>query len=392
MADFKRYLTFELPQGQSAFLWGARKTGKSTYLRTHYPRAKYYDFLKTEVLMTYLQSPYLFREQVLAMSEAELARPIILDEVQKVPMLLNEVHWLIENTKAYFILCGSSARKLKRGAANLLGGRAWRFTFYPLVYPEIEKVDLLHVLNVGLIPSHYAKSKTDARRDLNAYVTDYLKEEIQDEGLTRNLPAFARFLDAVGYSHGQQINYTNIARDCGINASTVKAYFQILIDTLMGYEIFPFRKRIRREIISATPKFYLFDVGVVSMLSDRRVSELKGAAAGEAFEHYIFMELMAYRELNERHFKINYWRTKAGLEVDFILGEGRVAIEVKISQEVGKEQIRGLVAFSQEHKPEHAIVVSLDLLPRKIKVEDGTDILVLPWHTFLEQLWGEQLI
>ncbi len=383
-------MKLELPVGQSAFLWGARKTGKSTYLRTKYPTSKYYDFLKTDLLMTFTREPYLLREQILALTPEELKTPIILDEVQKVPLILNEVQWLIENTDAYFILCGSSARKLKRGAANLLGGRAWRFTFYPLIYPEIPDFDLLHALRNGLIPSHY--SKESAVRDLNAYIKDYLKEEIQDEGLTRNLPAFARFLDSLAFTHGQQVNHSNIARDCGVNASTVKAYFQILIDTLIGYEIYPYSKKIGRDIITKTPKFYLFDVGIVNSLASRELTVLKGAVSGEAFEHYIFMELIAYKELNEMSYAIQYWRTKTGLEVDFILGDGDVAIEIKISDQIKSYQIKGLIAFSKEHRPKHAIVVSLDPNKRKIVVDDGTDILVLPWQEFLQMLWNKSII
>lgn len=385
----QRYLQLNLPVGQSAFLWGARKTGKSTYLRQCYPDAVYYDFLKTDTYITFNQSPHLLREQVMEFSQQQLAQPIILDEIQKVPMVLNEVHWLIENTSAYFILCGSSARKLKRGAANLLGGRAWRFTFYPLVYPEISDFNLIHALNNGLIPSHYLKES--AARDLNAYVKDYLKEEIHDEGLTRDLPAFARFLDAVAFSHGGQINHSNIARDCGVHASTVKAYFQILVDTLIGYEIYPFARKVGRDIITATPKFYLFDVGIVNALTNRQIPELKGPAAGDAFEHYIFMELMAYKELQELNIDICYWRTKTGLEVDFVLNRGKVAVEVKVSSEVKKDKLKGLIAFSQEHQPEHALVVSLDEKRRRIEVEGGTDILILPWREFLQMLWNKEI-
>lgn len=259
-----------------------------------------------------------------------------------------------------------------------------------MTYTEIPNFDLKHAITNGLIPAHYAKGP--AERDLRAYVTDYLKEEIQDEGLTRNLPAFARFLDAVAYSHGQQINHSNIARDCGVNASTVKAYFQILVDTLIGYEVYPFAKKVGRDIITAMPKFYLFDVGVVNSLANRNITVLKGIPAGDAFEHYIFMELIAFKELNEINIDIKYWRTKTGLEVDFILGQGEIAIEVKISNSVKTDKLKGLVAFSQEHKPKHAIVVSLDPGRRRIKVESGTDIIVMPWQEFLEKLWAKEIL
>ena len=390
MIKYKRYLNLELPKGQSAFLWGARKTGKSTYLETHFPDATYYDFLKTDTLISLTNEPHLLREQVLSMEEAELEQPIILDEIQKVPMVLNEVHWLIEHTDAYFILCGSSARKLKRGAANMLGGRAWRYKFYPLVYPEIPDFDLLHALNNGLIPAHYAVE--DATKALDAYVKDYLREEIQEEGVTQNLPAFSKFLEALSFSHGQQIKYANIARDCAVSANTVKSYFQILIDTLIGYNVYPFAKKVGRDIITATPKFYMFDLGIVNHLSSRNVTVLKGTAAGDAFEHYIFMELMAYRELNEKRYEINYWRTKSGLEVDFILGNGRIAIEVKIANNVAKQHIKGLIEFSKDYQPEKSIVVSLDPRRRKLVQDDGTDIVIMPWQEFLEKLWAHEII
>lgn len=386
---YHRVLEMDLPLRQSAFLWGARQTGKSTYLRERFPEARYYDFLDTDLMISMSSRPAQLREQVLAMDEKQLQHPIIIDEVQKVPLILDEVHWLIENTNAYFILCGSSARKLKRGAANLLGGRAWRFEFYPLVFPEIPDFDLLKALNNGLIPRHYQEES--AVKSLDSYIKNYLKEEIQEEGVTRDLPAFARFLDVLAFSHGQQIVHTNIARDCGVSATTVKAYFQILIDTLLGYEIYPYSKKVTRDIITATPKFYLFDVGVVNSLAARSITALKGAAAEEAFEHYIFMELKAYAEINETHGNIAYWRTKTGLEVDFILGHGQVAIEIKINSTVEKHHLKGLTAFAEEHKPERAIVVSQDKYKRLIQVENGTDIEIYPWREFLTELWEKSI-
>lgn len=386
----QRYLKLAIPKGQSIFLWGARKTGKSTYLKMSFPKAKYIDFLKSDILFHYLNAPHKLREEVEAMSNKELEQPIILDEIQKIPILLDEIHWLIENTSAYFILCGSSARKLKRGAANMLGGRAWRFNFYPLTYIEIPKFNLLHALQNGLIPAHYQKAS--AKRELKAYVMDYLKEEIQAEGLVRNLPAFSRFLEALAYTHGQQVVYSNIASDCGVHASTVKEYFQILIDTLIGYEVLPYRKKVGRDIITATPKFYLFDTGVVNALANRQITELKGAQAGEAFEHYMFMELMAYRELNELEYKICYWRTQKGLEVDFILGHGDVAIEIKISKNVEGQDVKGLIAFCEEHKPRFAFVVCQAPNKRKITVLEGTDIIIMPWREFLDTLWAGKII
>lgn len=386
---FARSLQLDLPKNQSAFLWGARKTGKSTYLKTHFPKSIRYDLLKTDLYLSFLKQPSLLREKVLALPQEKLKFPVIIDEIQKVPLLMDEVHWLIENAKIQFILCGSSARKLKRVGANLLGGRAWRYNFYPLTHKEIPSFDLLRACNNGLIPSHYLS--TNANKSLMSYVEDYLSEEIQAEGLVRNLPGFARFLDTIGFCNGELTNYNNIARDCGIDAKTVKEYYQILVDTLLGNYILPYQKNAKRQNIKAMPKFYLFDVGVANFLAQRQLQSLTGPEAGKAFEHFILMEILAYKGLNDKRFPIEFWRTKTGLEVDFILN-GEVAIEVKISKEAKKQNLKGLIAFIEEHNPRHAIVVSQDSAPRKIQLNERQSILVLPWQEFLTRLWQEDFI
>lgn len=387
--EYSRYLKIELPQGQSAFLWGARKTGKSYYLKRHFPYSVYYDLLETDLYFRLLKAPHLFREEILMLDEDALLHPIILDEIQKIPALLDEVHWLIENTPAYFILCGSSARQLKRAGVNLLGGRAWRYEFFPLVYPEISSFDLLHALNVGLIPSHCQTRYW--KKTVQAYVNDYLKEEIKAEGLVRNLRAFAQFLDIAAFSNGEILNYANIGRDCGVDAKTIKEYYQILIDTLIGYFIYPYKDKAKREDLVASPKFYFFDVGVVNKLSKRTISQLKGSEAGNALEHYLLLELWAYRGLNELEFDIHFWRTNTGLEVDFILGKGDVAIEVKISDHVKTADIHGLISFQKQYRPSSAIVVCTESRPRKITLEDNSTISILPWKTFLQMLWNGEI-
>ncbi len=387
---YKRILKLELPERQSAFLWGARKTGKSTYLETNFPNSVRYDLLHSDIFLRFMKQPYLFREEILALSDEILQYPIIVDEIQKIPVLLDEVHWLIEHTVASFILCGSSARKLKKDGINLLGGRAWRYTFYPLVYPEIPDFDLLRALNTGLIPSHYLSG--NPTRSLKSYVQDYLTEEIKAEGLVRNLPAFARFLDTLAFSNGELVNFSNIARDCYIDAKTVKEYYSILVDTLLGYFIFPYTKRAKREAIHATPKFYLFDVGVANILMKRDLKVLKGTETGRAFEHFILMELIAYRGLNDLDFSITFWRTKTGYEVDFILGKGEVAIEVKISNNVRKADLKGLLIFQEEYKPKKTCVVSLVLRSRKLILNDENEVLILPYKKFLDMLWGREII
>ncbi len=388
--QYQRYLTMDLPVGQSVFLWGARKTGKSMYLKNNYPDSIYYDLLNTDVYWRLLKQPSLLREEVLALSEQDLVQPIVIDEVQRVPELLNEVHWLIENTAAYFILCGSSARKLKREGANLLGGRAWRYEFYPLVYPELPEFDLLRALQRGLVPSHY--DTIHWRKSIKAYIQDYLHEEIKAEGLTRNLVAFAHFLDIIPFSNGELINFSNIARDCGIDAKTVKEYYQILVDTLLGYYLLPYQPRKKRVDIVATPKFYFFDVGVVNVLASREILELKGQTAGAALEHYILMELIAQRGLNDLEHKITYWRNKSGLEVDFVLGEAQIGIEVKIAETVHTSDVRGLLTFQETFKPKHCYVVCLAQRRRKITTAKGACVEVLPWQTFLKMLWQGEII
>lgn len=389
---YNRILNINLPKKQSAFLWGARKTGKSTYLKQHFPDSIYYDLLKSDLYFNFSKEPFKLREEILSLPTIE--HPIIIDEVQKIPVLLDEVHWLIENTNAQFILCGSSARKLRHKGVNLLGGRAWGYTFYPLVYQEINDFDLLKIFNHGAIPAHY--TSLNPNKSLKAYVQDYLTLEIQAEGLVRNLPAFAKFLDSISFNNGEMINYANIARDCSIDAKTVKEYYQILIDTLLGYYVLPFNKRVNRGIISATPKFYLFDVGVANYIAKNKIQSLNGAAAGKSIEHYILLELLAYRGINDLDFTINYWRAKTGLEVDFVLNindEVLAAIEIKISAKIHQTDLKGLVAFAEEHNVKSLYVVSLEPRARKIKISGKqTEILILPYQNFLKKLWSAEII
>jgi predicted AAA+ superfamily ATPase len=385
MDKVSRILRIELPRRQSAFLWGPRKTGKTTYLRDCFPESLVFDFLKTDLAIEFLKRPALLRERILAEPPAARENPIILDEVQKVPAVMDEVQWLIENEGLSFILCGSSARKLRRGKANLLGGRAWRYEMFPLVSPEIGRIDLLRALDAGLIPDHYYGS--DPGRSLAAYVQDYLKEEVFAEGLTRNIPAFARFFDAVGFSQGELVNFSNIARDAGVDSKTVKEYFQILADTLLGRLVEPYAGRPSRQIITRAPKFYLFDVGVANFVARRRVEAEKGEAFGRAFEHFIFMEVAAHASYFGKNYPIRYWRTKSGLEVDFVLGEGEVALEIKGTDRVDARDLRPIEAFRTEYKPKKAVIVANERAERLVG-----EIRIFPWRRFLEALWAGEII
>ena len=385
MKIIDRVLNIELPPGQSAFLWGARKTGKSTYLKKKFPDSLVFDFLKSDLFFEFSKNPSLLREQLLARSEAVIGHPVILDEVQKVPQILDEVHWLIENKGFQFILCGSSARKLKRGQANLLGGRAWRYEMFPLTTVEIGGVDLLRALNHGLIPAHYFQN--NYKKSLSAYVRDYLKEEVFNEGLTRNIPAFSRFFDAMGYSHGELTNFSNIARECGVSSKTVKEYYQILVDTLLGTMVEPFKRRKNRQTISKASKFYLFDVGVAGAITHREIHEEKGELFGKAFEHFILMQMVAHSSYSELAYEINFWRTKSGMEVDFILGKGEIAVEIKGSSRVDNRDLKSLSAFMEEYSPRKGFVVCNE----KTKRVHG-NVIVIPWRMFLDDLWEGKVI
>lgn len=387
---FKRLLDMSLPEKQSAFLWGARQTGKSSYLKKYFKEAIYYDLLNTHEIVRLTKSPYLLREEILALPHTY--KTIIIDEIQKVPELLNEVHWLIENNNNQFILCGSSARKLKTTATNLLGGRAWVYHFFPLTFKEVPSFDLLKALQQGLIPNHYLASSEHIANSLEAYVDVYLTDEIRNEGLVRNLAGFMRFLDVVGMCNGEMINFNNVARDCAIDRSTVQGYYQILVDTLLGYFIYPYHQKVKRDIITSVPKFYLFDVGIANYLAQQTVNALKGSVAGKSFEHFILMELTAYIKLKRKRKAITYWRTKTGLEVDFIVGKAETAIEVKIATQVTSGDIKGLMAFCEENPKTQPMVISQDTRTRAIKLNNEITIVIYPWRTFLKKLWNDEIL
>lgn len=310
-------------------------------------------------------------------------RLTVIDEVQKVPALLDEVHWLIENRGAQFVLSGSSARKLRRGHANLLAGRAARHELGPLAFLEVEGFDLEAVMTSGLLPPHYLS--TEPERDLRAYVADYLKEEIAAEGAVRNLPAFAEFTRAAALTNAELLSYASVARDCGVSAKVVQGYFEILEDTLLGARLAPWRRALKRRLIQ-TDKFYFFDVGVANFLARRR--PMSGSAEfGKIFEHYLLMELLNYRRYRAPDLDVTYWRTSTGQEVDFILGDMAVAIECKASARIHDGDLRSLRTLAEEHRVGKRLLVSQERATRRLA--DGIEI--LPWRLFLERLWSGDL-
>ena len=376
----KKIQQIGLPPNRSAFLWGPRKTGKTRLLRQQFPRACLIDLLDYDLFLSLSQRPTRLR-QIL---EAQTSKTVVIDEVQKIPHLMDEIHWLIENRGFRFILSGSSARKFRRGKGNLLGGRAWRFELYPFVTKELKDFNLDKALISGLLPSHYLSS--DSAMELKAYVHDYLKEEIQAEVLTRNLPAFSRFLESAALTNGMLLNYSNAARETGVSVKTIREYYYILEDTLIGRQVLPWRKSKKRRLIE-TSKFFFFDIGIGSALLNYLSLTPGTREYGRAFEHFILQECWAYRHYSRLDFPMAFWRTASGAEVDIILGDAEVAIEIKSSECVG-DRTKGLHLFHQEHKCRKNFIVSRDPLPRKL----NSNITVLPWRIFCEMLWEGEII
>lgn len=367
--------------GLSIFLWGARQTGKSTLLKKEYPDSLYIDLLLSVEFRRYLDSPEQFRQRCIANHNN---KPIIVDEIQKLPELLNEIHWMIENENITFIMSGSSPRKILRKNVNLLGGRAIRLELYPLTYAEIPDFDILRAFNNGLLPKMYDAKHASLLQD--AYIGSYLEDEIIAETKIRNVEIFSRFLTKAAYANGEFVNYTNIAQDCGVASSTIKEYYQILEETLIGSFVHSFQKKPKRRVVLA-PKFYFFDVGVANYLLKRKNIEWGTVDAGHCFEHFIYMELKAYAQYSGKRFPIKYWHTTSQLEVDFILGDHEVAIEVKSTDNVQNRHFKGLKSFSEEYAAGKQIIVSNDPFIRR-----SNEILIYPWAVFLEKLWAGEII
>lgn len=363
---------------KSFFLFGPRQTGKSTLLRRAFPNATYVDLLESETFLELSAHPERLRQRAVVASG-----PLLIDEIQKLPILLNEVQLLLDRNPDFkVILTGSSARKLKRGAANLLGGRAWTAALHPLVSFEAPGVELADRLNRGGLPSVLASSTP--LEDLRAYVGTYLKEEIRAEGLVRSLENFSRFLEVAGLSSGEQTNFTSVANDAGIPARTVREHYQILYDTLVGHELPAYQHTTSRKPV-ATAKFYLFDIGVANVLK-RVEKHLPGSASfGQALEHQVFLELRAYLDYRRRDVPLTYWRSRSQFEVDFILGDD-VAVEVKAKTSVSDRDMKGLRAFREEVTLKRAMVVCLERHRRV--TEDG--ILVVPVEEFFSGLWQNE--
>jgi len=377
---YKRKQIFSGSEGESLFFWGARQTGKSTLLKSVFQDVLYIDLLKTDLSFRFEKTPSLLREIVLA----NLGKLVIIDEIQKVPLLLDEVHWLIEQEGVRFILSGSSSRKILRSGVNLLGGRALRYELYPLVSAEIPDFNLLRALNHGLLPRHYISE--NPKKLLEAYVVNYLRDEIVMEAKIRNSGAFYRFLEAAAFTNGEIVNFTNIATDCGVSSVTAKEYFQILDDTLIGRFLPSFQKKQKRRVVAA-PKFYFFDIGIVNHLLKRGKIEAGTPNYGNALEHLIYMELYAYSKYSELDFPISYWRTTSQNEIDFVLGDAKVAIEVKSTTQVQSKHLQSLKLFQSEFSDCQGIVISNEPFERRVG-----GITIMPVEVFLSKLWNGEIL
>lgn len=378
---YLRRQNFENSSGESFFLWGARQTGKSTLLKKLYPDSLWFDLLQADVFGRLQRNPAQLREIILAGNPVS---PVVIDEIQKIPALLDEIHWLIENSGTRFILSGSSPRKIIRSQANLLGGRALRYELFPMVSAEIPDFDLMRALNNGLLPRHYISD--NPKKMISAYIGNYLRDEIIAEARIRNVSTFSRFLEVAAFSNGEMVNFTNIASECGVSSPTIKEYFQILEDTLTGRFLPSFQKKPKRRVILA-PKFYYFDVGIANYLLKRGKIEPGSEMFGNAFEHFIYMEMIAHSHYSGIQYPLYYWRTASQIEIDFVLGDHELAIEIKSTSNANPRHAKGLHRFAEEYTVKQKLLVTNDPYPRQMG-----DVLVLPWKIFLQKLWAGEIV
>ena len=378
---YHRIFDIENRLDEAMFLFGGRQTGKSTLLKERFPKAVYIDLLKSDVRNRFKQHPEEFRESLLRYPPETL---VIVDEIQKVPDLLDEVHWLMVEKGLWFILSGSSARKIKRSGANNLGGRAIPETLFPLVSAEIPDFDLERAVQNGMIPRHYMVA--NARNRMRAYIDLYLKEEIIEEALVRNVDEFVRFMEVAAIMDGEILNYENVASDCEVSANTVKAYYKILVDTLLGFEVPAYRKVIKRKLYKS-PRFYYFDVGIANHLTKRYHLAPKTPEYGHAFEHLIMQEIVAYLGYTNSDEELTYWHTYENLEVDAVIGDARVAIEIKSKEHIDHDDKKGVTEFAKEHPLAKQIIVSKDRISRR-----SGDVDLYYVTDFFKALWAGEII
>jgi predicted AAA+ superfamily ATPase len=361
---------------RSFFLFGPRQTGKTFLLRKTFPEARYYDLLRSDTYLRLSMRPSILREELESLPQGST---VIIDEIQKLPMVLDEVHSLIEERGLRFIMTGSSARKLRRGGVNLLGGRARALKLHPLVSSEIDDFNVEKALSIGTLPSIY--DTAEAWEDLKAYCGTYLQEEIAAESAARKLGAFSRFLRIAALFSGEQVNYEAWGADAMVPSRTVREYFSVLVDTLVGEMLEPWKSGKKRKPASAG-KFYFFDNGVRNSLAGIQSIAPGSEQYGKALEHLVYCELRAWLDYSQDDRMLSFWRTLDGKEVDFMLGDD-IAIEVKSTETPDSRSMKGLFAISEEGSFRHRMLVCLAPFPR---LYEGIEI--LPVKEFLSRLWA----
>lgn len=378
---YHRIFDIENRLDEGMFLFGGRQVGKSTLLRERFPNAVYVDFLNPDTRRRFERRAMEFHEILVKYPPKTL---VIVDEIQKLPELLDIVHKLMVENDLHFILSGSSARKIKKAGVNQLGGRANEEHLYPLVYAEIPDYDFDRAIQNGMIPRHY--DVKDARKRLQGYINLYLKEEIEAEALVQNIATFERFLEVAAVMNTEILNYDNIASDCGVSVNTVKAYFKILYDTLLGFEVKPYRKVVKRRLLQ-TSKFYYFDVGIPNYLLNRFHLMSETPEYGHAFENLVMQEIRAYLDYTDSEEELTYWHTYNKDEVDAVIGDARIAIEIKSTDHVESKHKKGLQKFVEEHPQARQIIVSRDFLTRR-----SGDIDLYYVTDFFKALWAGEII
>jgi predicted AAA+ superfamily ATPase len=380
--------SINIPKNNSFFLFGARGTGKTSLLKQHFgtDNSLYIDLLIASDYLRFSSN----RDEFLHVCRAAKEKWIIVDEVQKIPGLLDAVHHLIEEHGKLFALTGSSARKLRRGGANLLAGRAFVLELHPLTHIEIgEKFDLGMALEWGSLPKIFSlENKEDRKRFLDSYSLTYIKEEISAEQIVRKLDPFVRFLEIAAQSNTLVVNFSKIAQDCGSSAKVVQSYFEILEDTLLGYFLPPYHQSIRKRQRTA-PKFYFFDIGVVRSLSRSLHVPVQSGTYyyGKYFEHFIITEIKRLSSYAENRFSLSYLRTKDDAEIDLIVerpGMPLAIVEIKSSANVNERDVSSLARFAPEFKGAEIICLSQDPRPKKIGLVD-----VEPWQQGIRRILGE---
>lgn len=383
---FERSLRLPPAGSENFFLWGPRQTGKTTLLRQRYGASRWVDLLKADEFRRYATRPEALREEIEAENPTRRPLHVVVDEVQKVPALLDEIHWLIEHRGVTFALCGSSARRVRRAGVNLLGGRALHYEMRGLTSRELDAdFDLDRAAQFGYLPRVLQSSRPG--RLLDDYIADYLRQEIAGEGRVRNLPAFGAFLDAAALGDGDIVNFSNIARECGVSAPTVKQYYGVLEETLIGRWLPAWRQRAKRRTIAA-PRFYFNDVGIVNQLARRGAPQRGSDAYGHAFENWVHHELASFRSYRAPEEPLHWWRLAGGIEVDFIFGDMHVAVEAKAKRQVTNRDLRGLRHLAKDHPEVRKRIVAC-LEPRPRRTEDSIEI--LPATTFAARLWSGEL-